>query len=172
MRVGIGYDSHRFDDERPLILGGVSVPEAPGLAGHSDGDVVAHAITDALLGAACLGTIGALFPDTDRENRGADSVEMLAEAVRQLEAENYQIVNVDVTVVCERPKIGPIAAKIAERLAPVLHTRPSHVSIKGKSNEGMGWIGRGEGIAVVAVASIAQIEDIDALHASIRSGGG
>jgi 2-C-methyl-D-erythritol 2,4-cyclodiphosphate synthase len=172
MRVGIGYDSHRFDETRPLRLGGLEIPDAPGLAAYSDGDAVAHAITDALLGAAGLGDIGLLFPDTDPANRAADSLEMLTEAVRRLESENYQVVNVDVTVVCERPKIGPHAREMAKRLAPVLHTRPSGVSIKGKSNEGMGWIGRGEGIAVIAVASIAQIEDIDALHASIRSGGG
>lgn len=172
MRVGIGYDSHRFDDGRPLVLGGVAIPDAPGLAAHSDGDAIAHAVADALLGAAALGDIGRLFPDTDAANAGADSLEMLAEAVRRLEAENYQVVNVDVTVVCERPAIGPHAAAIAERLAPVLHARPTHVSIKGKSNEGLGWIGRGEGLAVLAVASIARIGDIDALHASIRTGGG
>lgn len=172
MRIGIGYDSHRFDDDRPLILGGIRIEGAPGLAGHSDGDAVCHAITDALLGAAALGDIGALFPDTDPEHEGADSVAMLAEAVRRLESENYQIVNVDVTVIAERPKIVSYARAMRDRLAPVLHASPANVSIKGKTNEGMGWIGRGEGIAVIAVASVDQIEDIDALHASIRSGGG
>jgi len=172
MRVGIGYDSHRFDETRALILGGLPIPDAPGLAAHSDGDAVSHAITDALLGAAGLGDVGLLFPDSDPANRAADSLAMLAEAVRRLEAENYQVVNVDVTVVCERPRIGGHARAMAERLAPVLHTRPSSVSVKGKSNEGLGWIGRGEGLAVIAVATISQIEDIDALHASIRSGGG
>ncbi len=172
MRVGVGYDSHRFDDGRPLVLGGVPIPGEPGLRGHSDGDAIAHALTDALLGAAGLGDIGTLFPDTHSEHAGADSLLFLAEAVRRLESDNYQIVNVDVTVVAERPRIGPLAARMAERLASVLHADPAHVSIKGKSNEGLGWIGRGEGLAVIAVASIAQIEDIDALHASIRSGGG
>lgn len=172
MRIGIGYDSHRFDDERPLILGGIEIPDAPGLAGHSDGDAICHAITDALLGAAALGDIGGIFPDTDPEHEGADSVAMLAEAVRRLEAENYQVVNVDVTVIAERPKIGPHARAMRDRLAPVLHAAPANLSVKGKTNEGMGWIGRGEGIAVIAVASIAQIVDIDALHASFRSGGG
>lgn len=172
MRIGVGYDSHRFDDERPLILGGVRIPDAPGLRGHSDGDAVAHAVTDALLGAAGSGDIGTLFPDTDPDNEGADSIGMLAAAVRRLEAENYQVVNIDVTVIAERPRIGPHAAAMRERLAETVHARPSAVSVKGKTNEGMGWIGRGEGIAVIAVASIDQIGDIDALHASIRSGGG
>jgi len=172
MRVGVGYDSHRFDDGRPLVLGGVPIPGEPGLRGHSDGDAVAHALTDALLGAAGLGDIGALFPDDDPELAGADSLVFLAEAVRRLESENYQVVNADVTVIAERPRIGPLASRMAARLADVLHADPARVSIKGKSNEGMGWVGRAEGLAVIAVASIAQIEDIDALHASIRSGGG
>lgn len=172
MRVGVGYDSHRFDDGRPLVLGGVGIPGEPGLRGHSDGDAVAHALTDALLGAAGLGDIGGLFPDTDPSLAGADSLGLLDEAVRRLESENYQVVNADVTVIAERPRIGALADRMAGALAEVLHADPARVSIKGKSNEGMGWIGRGEGIAVIAVASIAQIEDIDALHASIRSGGG
>lgn len=172
MRVGVGYDSHRFDDTRPLVLGGVAIPAEPGLRGHSDGDAVAHALTDALLGAAGLGDIGGLFPDDDPELAGADSLTFLAEAVRRLESENYQVVNVDVTVIAERPRVAPVADRMAARLAAVLHADPARVSVKGKSNEGMGWIGRGEGLAVIAVASIAQIEDIDALHASIRSGGG
>ncbi len=172
MRIGVGYDSHRFDEARTLVLGGVRIPDAPGLAGHSDGDAVAHAITDALLGASGLGDIGRLFPNTDAAYEGADSLVMLAEAVRRLESENYQVVNVDVTVVAEHPPIGVHAPLMRERLAAVLHARPAAVSIKGKSNEGMGWIGRGEGLAVIAVASIDQIDDIDALHASVRSGGG
>lgn len=172
MRVGVGYDSHRFDDTRPLILGGVPIPDAPGLAGHSDGDAVAHAVTDALLGAAGLGNIGELFPDDDPTYRGADSIDLLGRAVRRLETENYQVVNVDVSIVAERPRIAPYAARMSGRLAGVLQAKPDHVSVKGKSNEGMGWIGRGEGIAVIAVAMIDQIPDIDALLASIRSGGG
>lgn len=172
MRVGTGYDSHRFDDSRPLVLGGVTIPDNPGLAGYSDGDAVSHALTDALLGAASLGDIGQHFPDDDPAHAGAESLRMLADAVRRLESHNYQVVNVDVTVIAERPRIASYRDEIADRLAAVLHTRPSQVSVKGKSNEGMGWVGRGEGLAVIAVASIAQIEDIDALHASIRSGGG
>ncbi len=172
MRVGIGYDSHAFTRDRPLVLGGLGIPGEPGLEGHSDGDAVAHALTDALLGAGGLGDIGALFPDTDPANAGADSLAMLAEAVRRLESENYQVVNADITVIAERPRVGPLAAAMRARLADILHTGPGQISIKGKSNEGMGWIGRGEGLAVIAVALIAQIGDIDALHASIRSGGG
>jgi 2-C-methyl-D-erythritol 2,4-cyclodiphosphate synthase len=154
IRVGVGYDSHRFDDTRPLILGGIELPGEPGLAGHSDADAVCHAITDAVLGAAGLGDIGALFPDTDPANAGADSIGMLVEAVRVLRGAGYRVGNVDVTVVAERPKIGPVAQGMSERIAPVLGVPVGSVSIKGKSNEGMGWVGRGEGIAVIAVASI------------------
>lgn len=172
MRVGVGYDSHRFEEGRTLVLGGVPIPGLPGLAGHSDGDAVAHAITDALLGAAGLGDIGALFPDDDPSTEGADSLELLAEAVRRVQAINYQVVNVDVTLIAERPRLRPHAAAMRERLAAALDTAPSAVSLKGKTNEGMGWIGRGEGIAVIAVACVDQIGDIDALLASLRAGGG
>ena len=172
MRVGIGYDSHRFDDRRRLILGGVPIADGPGLAGHSDGDVVIHAVIDAMLGAAGLGSIGDLFPDTDPELEGADSLLLLEDAVERLERENYQVINVDVTVIAERPKIGAFAPQMSERLARRLHTPPGAVSVKGKTNEGMGWIGRREGIAAIAMASIDQIRDTDALLASMRTGGG
>lgn len=172
MRVGIGYDSHRFDEARPLILAGVQIPDAPGLAAHSDGDAVAHAVIDALLGAARLGHIGELFPDDDPAYEGADSLSLLAEAVRRVEMENYQVVNVDVSIITEQPRIAPFVDPMTERLAAILHTAPATVSIKGKTNEGMGWIGRGEGMAVIAVAALDQIRDIDALLASMRSGGG
>lgn len=170
MRVGIGYDSHPFEDTRPLILGGVEIPDHPGLAGHSDGDAVAHAIIDALLGAAGLGSIGSRFPDTEPAYRGADSLGLLDRVVRLLEGENYQVVNVDVTVVTEAPVLAPLGAEMAMRLAERLHVAPERVSVKGKRNEGMGWVGRGEGLAVLAVALVDRIRDIDALHASIRSG--
>lgn len=168
MRVGTGYDSHRFTDARPLVLGGVSIPDAPGLEGHSDGDAVLHALTDALLGAAGLGNIGRLFPDTDPAFAGADSAELLRSALRLIEAENYQVVNADVTVIAETPRIEPHAAAMSERIAEILQIAPGCVSIKGKSNEGLGWIGRREGLAVQAVALLDRIADIDALHASIR----
>ena len=168
MRIGHGYDSHRFSEGRPLILGGVQIPHERGLAGHSDADAVAHAVTDALLGAAGLGDIGRHFPPTDDAWKDADSLQLLARVVRLLEGRNYQVVNVDVTVVCEAPKIGPHAAAMQARLAGVLGIAPDHISIKGKTNEGMGAIGRGEGIAAFAVALIDSLEDLDALHARHR----
>ena len=165
MRIGQGYDSHRYEAGRPLILGGVTIPSEVGLTGHSDADAVAHAVTDAILGAAGLGDIGRHFPDTDTEWKDADSLRLLAHAVHLLEGENYQVVNVDVTVVAEHPRIGPYAAAMQEKLAGVLRIAPSNVSIKGKSNEGMGWIGQREGLAVLAVALIDRIEDQDRLFA-------
>lgn len=141
------------------------------MSGHSDGDAVVHAIIDALLGATGLGSIGERFPDSDPEWEGADSLDLLERTMRWVEERNYQVVNVDVTVVAERPRIAPHAARMSETLARYLHIAPASVSIKGKSNEGMGWIGRSEGLAVSAVALLDQIGDIDALHASIRAGG-
>lgn len=158
MRVGIGYDSHRFAEGRPLKLGGVTIPHAQGLAGHSDADAVAHAITDAMLGAAALGDIGTHFPPSDAAYRDADSIELLRKASELLEGVGYQVVNVDVTIICEAPKIGPHAPAMRERIAAALGIGAKHVSIKGKTNEGMGWIGRGEGIAVMATALIATVE--------------
>ena len=152
MRIGIGYDSHRFAAGRRLILAGVDIPHDQGLTGHSDADAVAHAVTDALLGAAALGDIGAHFPPDEDAWKDADSMVLLRTALRAVEAENYQVVNIDVTVVCEAPKLLPHVPAMRESLARTLDIAVSHVSIKGKTNEGMGWIGRGEGIAVVAVA--------------------
>ncbi|HYR08064.1 MAG TPA: 2-C-methyl-D-erythritol 2,4-cyclodiphosphate synthase, partial [Longimicrobium sp.] len=134
MRIGHGYDSHRFAAGRRLILGGVEIPHEQGLDGHSDADAVAHAVTDALLGAAGLGDIGRHFPPTDAQWKDADSLQLLARVVRLLEGRNYQVVNVDVTVVCEAPRIGPHAQAMQERLASVLSIGPDHISIKGKSN--------------------------------------
>jgi len=171
VRVGIGYDSHRFDPERLLVLGGVEIPGVPGLSGHSDGDAVIHALIDALLGAAGLGSIGGWFPDTEPEWQGARSLDLLERTLRLVEERNYQVVNVDLTIVAERPRVAPHAAAMADTLAPYLRTSPGSISVKGKTNEGMGWIGRGEGLAVLAVALLDQIGDIDALHASIRAGG-
>ncbi|MFQ5746475.1 MAG: 2-C-methyl-D-erythritol 2,4-cyclodiphosphate synthase [Gemmatimonadota bacterium] len=152
MRVGIGYDSHRFGTEGPLVLGGVRIPECAALTGHSDGDAVVHALIDALLGAAGLGDIGVRFPDSDPALQGADSILLLAQVVRLLAREELEIRNVDVTVVAEAPRLAPHREAMRERLAATLGVSPSAVSLKGKSNEGMGWIGRGEGIAVHAVA--------------------
>lgn len=153
-RVGIGYDSHRFTAGGPLLLGGVRIPADVSLVGHSDADAVAHAITDAVLGAAAAGDIGALFPDNDQANRNRDSIEMLRAAVSAIHALGFTVANVDVTVIAERPRIGPYVPAMCERLADALGITPSFVSVKGKTNEGMGWIGRGEGIACMAVATI------------------
>jgi 2-C-methyl-D-erythritol 2,4-cyclodiphosphate synthase len=168
MRIGHGYDSHRFASGRRLILGGVEIPADRGLDGHSDADAVAHAVTDALLGAAGLGDIGRHFPPTEERWKDADSIQLLREVVGLLERHNYQVVNVDVTVVAETPRIGPHAGAIRERLADAIGIAPSHVSVKGKSNEGMGWVGRAEGVAVFAVALIDQVEDQDELHLRFR----
>lgn len=170
MRVGLGYDSHRFDRSRPLVLGGVEIPDHPGLAGHSDGDAVAHAVVDALLGASGLGDVGGRFPDDDPAYEGAKSLELLAEAVRELERENYQVVNVDVTVVAETPRVAPHAGAMARAIAERLHVAPGAVSVKGKSNEGLGWIGREEGLAVLAVAAVDRIGEMDALHPALGDG--
>ena len=154
VRVGVGYDSHRFDPSRPLILGGVHIPDAPGLSGHSDGDAIAHAVIDAILGAGAAGDVGRHFPPGEEEWKGADSMGLLAEAVRVLSRKGYRPSNVDVVVICERPKIAPVVDDIRKRLADVLGVPLDAVSLKGKTNEGMGWIGSGEGLAVHAVALV------------------
>jgi len=153
-RTGIGYDSHRFAPPGPLVLGGVSIPGDVHLEGHSDGDAVAHAVTDAILGAAALGDIGAMFSDRDPANRGRDSIEMLEAAVSRVLRAGFAIGNVDVVVIAEQPRIRPHREPMRARLAQALGVDPVRVSVKGKSNEGMGWIGRGEGIACIAVATI------------------
>ena len=155
-RVGIGYDSHRFAPGGPLILAGISIPFDFSLAGHSDGDAVAHAVTDALLGAAALGDIGEMFPDTDAELRGANSMEMLRAAVVRAADAGYAVVNVDVVIVTETPKIGPYRAAMRGSLADALRVAIVDVSVKGKTNERMGWIGRGEGLACLAMISVAR----------------
>jgi 2-C-methyl-D-erythritol 2,4-cyclodiphosphate synthase len=158
VRVGIGYDSHRFADGGPLRLGGIEIPFDRHLSGHSDGDVVAHAVTDAILGAAAAGDIGELFSDTDPANRGRDSIEMLGIAVSRVRASGYTVAQVDVTVVAEAPRVAPHRDAMKAVLARALAVAPVAVSLKGKTNEGMGWIGRGEGIACIAVATIAPNE--------------
>lgn len=161
MRVGTGYDSHRFDASRPLRLGGVDIPDHAGLTGHSDGDAVAHAVIDAILGAAAAGNVGSHFPPSDDTWKDADSIELLRRAVHVLEGRNYQVVNVDVTVVCETPKIGPWVEHMRAVLGAALRIGPAGVSVKGKTNEGMGWIGRGEGLAVHAVALVDSADGFD-----------
>ena len=155
VRTGIGYDSHRFAEGRRLVLGGVVIPHDRGLDGHSDADAVAHAVTDALLGAAALGDIGTHFPPSDDRWRDADSIALLERAVALLVERGLSPVNVDVTVICETPRIGPHVPAMRARLAAALGVGEAAVSVKGKTNEGMGWIGRGEGIAAMAVALVA-----------------
>jgi 2-C-methyl-D-erythritol 2,4-cyclodiphosphate synthase len=146
--VGIGYDSHRFAEGRRLVLGGVEIEHERGLAGHSDADVLAHAVIDALLGAAGMGDIGTLFPDDDERWRDADSIDLLRTVVGTVPG---RIVNIDATVVCEEPKLAPHRAEMERIVAEATSAR---VSVKATTNEGMGWIGRGEGIACIAVASV------------------
>jgi 2-C-methyl-D-erythritol 2,4-cyclodiphosphate synthase len=152
--AGIGYDSHRLTAGRPLVLGGVDVPSELGLDGHSDADVLTHAVIDALLGAAGLGDIGEHFPDTDERYRDADSIELLAEVVALIAAGGHLIVNVDCTVVIERPKIAPHRQAIRERLAETLGLSPDRVNVKASTGEGIGFVGRREGVAALAVASL------------------
>lgn len=153
-RTGIGYDSHRFAPGGPMILGGVRIPSDVVLVGHSDGDAVAHAVTDAVLGAAGAGDIGEMFSDRDPANRGRDSLQMLAAAVGRVREGGWRVGNVDVTVIAERPKIGPHRDAIRSTLARVLGCDQDAISVKGKTNEGMGWVGRGEGLACIAVATL------------------
>jgi 2-C-methyl-D-erythritol 2,4-cyclodiphosphate synthase len=154
IRVGIGYDSHRFVDGRPLVLGGVKIPHARGLGGHSDADAVAHALTDAILGAAAAGEIGQLFPDSDPQWKDADSMELLRTAHELVRGQGYAFAQADLTIITEQPKLSPHLGAMAARLAEKLGARPGSVSLKAKTNEGMGFIGRGEGIAVIAVATL------------------
>lgn len=152
--VGIGYDSHRLVAGRRLVIGGVELPGELGLEGHSDADVLAHAITDALLGAAGLGDIGEHFPDTDERWRDADSMQLLAEVVESVHNAGLQIENVDCTVVMERPKLAPHRRAIREGLASALGVEPARVNVKASTGEGIGFVGRGEGVAALAVASL------------------
>ncbi len=149
MSVGIGYDSHRFAAGRPLILGGVEIEHERGLSGHSDADVLTHAVIDALLGAAGKGDIGTLFPDDEERWRDADSIDLLRTVVGTI---GGAIVNIDATLVCEEPRLAPYRAEMERILADATSAR---VGVKATTNEGMGWIGRGEGIACIAVASLA-----------------
>ena len=154
MRIGYGYDSHRFEEGRRLVLGGVEFPGETGLKGHSDADVLIHAIIDALLGAAALGDIGSHFPDTDPRWKDADSTELLAEVVKEIRGAGYQVGNIDATVICERPKLRPKVDEIRTRLSQLLNLSTSQLSIKGKTNEKMDDVGAGVGIEVHAVALI------------------
>jgi 2-C-methyl-D-erythritol 2,4-cyclodiphosphate synthase len=148
VRVGLGYDSHPFAPGGPVVLGGVEIPHARGLEGHSDADALAHAVTDAILGAAGLGDMGAHFPPSDERWAGADSIELLRDAVAMISG---RVVNVDSTVICEEPKIAPHRERMEARLTDAVG---APVAVKATTNEGMGFIGRGEGIAAIAVALV------------------
>jgi 2-C-methyl-D-erythritol 2,4-cyclodiphosphate synthase len=151
---GIGYDSHRLAAGRRLILGGVEIPGEMGLDGHSDADVLTHAIVDALLGAAGLGDIGQHFPDSDERYRDADSLELLAGVLALVFAQGLELVNVDSTVVMERPKLAPHREAIRGSLAAALGVAPARVNVKASTGEGIGFVGRGEGVAALAVVSL------------------
>jgi 2-C-methyl-D-erythritol 2,4-cyclodiphosphate synthase len=153
-RTGLGFDTHALVAGRPLILGGVDVPHDQGLAGHSDADVLTHAVMDALLGAAGLDDIGRLFPDTDQRYEGADSLELLRAVVAELGERGWQIGNVDTTVVLERPKLAPHRDAIRSSLAGALGLPEDAVNVKATTGERMGFVGRGEGAAALAVATI------------------
>ncbi len=155
MRIGFGYDVHRLVEGRPLILGGVRIPFDRGLAGHSDADVLLHAVTDALLGAAALGDIGALFPDTDPAWKGADSADLLRDVVRRISEKGYSLVNVDATVVAERPKLRGHIDAMRQRMATLLGVDVDAVSVKATTNEQMDALGAGDGMAAYAVCLLA-----------------
>jgi 2-C-methyl-D-erythritol 2,4-cyclodiphosphate synthase len=155
-RSGIGYDSHRLGVGRRLVLGGVELAAERGLEGHSDADVLSHALIDALLGAAGLGDIGQHFPDSDERYRDADSLALLADALASVHAAGFEVVNVDATVVMEEPKLGAARDAIRERLAGVLGLDAANVNVKATTGEGIGFVGRGEGVAALAIATLAQ----------------
>jgi len=155
-RVGFGYDSHRFAPDRPLVIGGVHIPYELGLAAHSDGDVLIHALCDALLGAAALKDIGTHFPDTDGAFANIDSSILLTRVVNLLHEKGWRVNNVDCTLILEKPKMKPYIDEMTQKLSLLLHLDPERCSIKAKTNEKMGFTGQGEGIAATAVASIIQ----------------
>lgn len=154
MRVGIGYDLHRLVEGRPLILGGVKIPHNKGLSGHSDADALAHAVIDALLGAAGLGNIGRMFPDDDPRYKDADSMELLARAASKVGESGYDVVNIDANIIAQAPKLNPYLDKMAQKIAKNLKIAPENVSVKAKTNEGLGPEGREEAISAQAVAML------------------
>ena len=177
MRVGMGYDVHRLVEGRDLILGGVTIPYEKGLLGHSDADVLLHAIMDALLGAAALGDIGKHFPDTDDKYKGISSIKLLEHVGELLEEHNYQIVNLDATIIAQRPKMAPHIPQMVKNVAETLQIDESQVNIKATTEEGLGFTGTGEGISSQAICSLMPItayidEDIAATRRSCEGCGG
>ena len=157
MRIGHGYDVHRLVEGRKLILGGVEIPHEKGLDGHSDADVLVHAVMDALLGAATMGDIGKLFPDSDDRYLGADSMELLREVQRRLTAAGYRLGNLDATILAQRPKLAPYIDTMRQKLADALQTKPANISVKATTEEHLGFTGRQEGIAAHAVCLLETI---------------
>lgn len=154
MRIGLGYDVHRLVEGRPLILGGVRIPFEKGLLGHSDADVLAHAMCDALLGAAGLGDIGELFPDSDDQYKGADSIILLKQCFKFVRAKGYELHNIDATIMAQAPKLSPYKSRIRKKLAEALNASEDRINIKATTTEGLGFVGIGEGIAAMSVALI------------------
>lgn len=152
MKIGFGYDIHPLVGNRPLILGGVHIPSEKGLEGHSDADVVAHAVVDSLLGAAGLGDIGEHFPDTDEKYKNFNSLKFLSETERKIYFEKLQIVNIDISIILEKPKIGPYKDQIKLNIARSLFLKPQQVNVKATRGEGLGFIGRGEGAICYAIS--------------------
>lgn len=159
MRIGHGYDVHRLIEGRKLLLGGVEIPFEKGLLGHSDADVLTHAVMDALLGACALGDIGHFFPDSDPAFAGADSLKLLEEVMRQLRARGFRVGNVDATVLAQRPKLAPYLDRMRENLAVRLGVAPDRISVKATTEEKLGFTGSGEGMAAHAMALILEADD-------------
>ena len=159
MRIGNGYDVHRLVEDRKLILGGVEIPYEKGLLGHSDADVLLHAIMDALLGAAALGDIGKHFPDTDPAYKGANSMELMAHVKKLIEEQSYFIENIDCTIIAQRPKLAPYIAAMKINISRVLGIQPGQVNVKATTEEGLGFTGQGLGIAASAVCLLSEIQN-------------
>lgn len=171
MRVGMGYDVHKLTKERRLILGGVEIPHTLGLLGHSDADVVVHAVMDALLGAAALGDIGKHFPDTDEAYAGISSMKLLEHVAGLLTEENYFIENIDATIVAQKPKLRPYIPQMEQNIADVLRIQKNQVNIKATTEEGLGFTGTQQGIAAYAVCSLSSLYDASFAAASDKAGG-
>lgn len=154
MRVGIGYDVHKLVDGRNLIIGGITIPFEKGLLGHSDADVLVHAIMDAMLGAAALGDIGKHFPDTDMKYKGVDSMELLKEVNKKILSKGYKVNNIDAVIIAQKPKMAPYIEQMVERISEVIGIEKQWINIKATTTEGLGFAGKGEGIAAQAIASI------------------
>lgn len=157
MRVGMGYDVHKLVEGRDLIVGGVKIPYVSGLLGHSDADVLVHALMDALLGAAALGDIGMHFPDTDEAYKGICSMELLGRVRELLQKENYVIENIDATIVAQKPKLRPYIGQMEQNIANVLHLQKNQVNVKATTEEGLGFTGNGQGISAYAVCALTSI---------------